>query len=71
MEETTYKEFKEALSDARPVYEHCVDIHPYCDGTRTGIAFKDYQQVKIETSDGTIDGYITYTYSIEIQAKEE
>lgn len=63
MEETTYEEFKEALSDIRPVYE-------YCDGRET--VFKDYQQVKIETSDGiidgyiaTIDGYLTITYGME------
>lgn len=56
MEETTYKEFKEALSNVYPVYE-------YSDGRET--VYKDYQQVKIEASDGIIDGYITYVYSIE------
>lgn len=49
MEESTYKEFKEALSNVYPVHENC-------DGRET--VYKDYQQVKIETSDGIIDGYI-------------
>ena len=49
MEETTDKEFKEALSNAYPVYENCDDRET---------VFKDYQQVKIETSEGIIDGYI-------------
>lgn len=55
---TSYEEFKEALSNVYPVYENC-------DGRET--VFKDYQQVKIETSDGIIDGYITYVYSTEEQ----
>ena len=49
MEESTHKEFKEALSNVYPVYENC-------DGRET--VYKGCQQVKIETSDGIIDGYV-------------